>query len=59
MELERLLTGSFPNPGDDDRIRRIFRDDLGRDDLGVGAYLNGGKIHFAFPVTAIAATKIA
>lgn len=59
FDLERQLAASFPNPGDADRIRQLFHDDLGRDDLGVGAHLKGKEIHFAYPVTAIAATKVA
>lgn len=57
MELEQHLAASFPNPGDADRIRQLFRDDLGRDLLGVGAHLRGSEIHFAYPTTAIVATK--
>jgi hypothetical protein len=49
MELERLLAASFPEPGAADEIRRLFAADLGRDRLGVGAHLEGGEIHFAFP----------
>jgi len=58
-ELEELLSRSFPNSGDADRIRQLFRDDLERDCLGVGAHLKGKEIHFAYPITALAATKVA
>ncbi len=59
MELEEQLAASFPNPGDADRIRQLFRDDLGHDRLGVGARLEDRKIRFAYPTTAIVATKLA
>ena len=36
FDLEHQLAASFPNPGDADRIHQLFRDDLGRDNLGVG-----------------------
>jgi ubiquinone/menaquinone biosynthesis C-methylase UbiE len=49
MELEAQLRASFPAPGDDDQIRQIFREDIGRDNLGVGAHLRGAEIHFAYP----------
>jgi SAM-dependent methyltransferase len=49
MELEAQLGASFPEPGDADKIRRIFRQDIGRDDLGLGAHFRGDKIYFAYP----------
>jgi SAM-dependent methyltransferase len=53
MDLERLLAASFPNPGDADRIRRTFEDDLGADRLGLGAVRRDGAIHFAFPIAVL------
>jgi len=57
MALETLLAASFPNPGDADRIRQTFANDLGVDRLGVGAARRDGAIHFAFPVVVIAGLK--
>jgi ubiquinone/menaquinone biosynthesis C-methylase UbiE len=57
MALETLLAASFPGPGDADRIRQTFADDLGVDWLGVGAHRQEGAIHFAFPIVAIAGRK--
>jgi ubiquinone/menaquinone biosynthesis C-methylase UbiE len=57
MALETLLAASFPGPGDADRIRQIFADDVGVDQLGVGAHRQDGAIHFAFPIVAIAGRK--
>ncbi|HZS07500.1 MAG TPA: methyltransferase domain-containing protein [Blastocatellia bacterium] len=57
MELERHLAASFPNPGDDEKIRQLFREDIGVDRLGVGAHLRGDEIHYAYPVTVIVAEK--
>jgi ubiquinone/menaquinone biosynthesis C-methylase UbiE len=54
MALETLLAASFPNPGDADRIRQTFADDIGVDRLGVGANRRDGAIHFAFPIVLIA-----
>jgi ubiquinone/menaquinone biosynthesis C-methylase UbiE len=50
LELEALLAASFPNPGDADRIRQIFEEDLGSNHLGLGATRIDGAIHFAFPI---------
>jgi SAM-dependent methyltransferase len=57
MNLERLLAASFPEPGADEEIRRLFTADLGRDLLGVGAHLVGGEIHFAFPTAILVGCK--
>lgn len=57
MNLEQQLASMFPNPGDDDELRRLFREDVGVDRLGVGAHLRGEAVHFAYPVVAIAGEK--
>jgi SAM-dependent methyltransferase len=57
MALETLLAASFPNPGDADRIRQTFAEDLGVDRLGLGARPRDGAIHFAFPIVVIAGHK--
>ncbi len=58
MELEQQLAASFPNPGDDDKIRQIFRDDLGVNRLGVAAHLRDDEIHYAYPITVIIAQTV-
>ncbi len=58
MELEAQLKASFPGPGDADKIRQIFREDIGKDRLGVGAHLRGGEIHFAYPNLVLVGKKI-
>jgi ubiquinone/menaquinone biosynthesis C-methylase UbiE len=57
MALETLLAASFPNPGDADRVRRTFADDVGVDRLGVGAHRRDGAVHFAFPIVLLAGRK--
>lgn len=57
MEMEKQLAASFPNPGDEERIRQLFREDIGIDRLGVGVHMREGEIHYAYPVTVIAARK--
>jgi ubiquinone/menaquinone biosynthesis C-methylase UbiE len=58
MELESQLAASFPNPGDEERIQRLVRDDIGIDRLGIGAHVRGDEIHYAYPVTVIVAKKV-
>jgi len=53
VQLESLLASSFPNPGDADRVRAIFRADLGVNDLGVNATEGDGQIEFSFPIAII------
>lgn len=57
MELERQLAASFPNPGDDEKLRQLVREDIGVDRLGIGAHWRGDEIHYAYPVTVIVAEK--
>jgi len=57
MEMESQIAASFPNPGDDEKLRRLFREDIGVDRLGVGAHLRGDEIHYAYPVAVIVAEK--
>ena len=57
MELERQLAASFPRPGDDEKIRTIFRNDIGQDRLGMGAHWVGTEIHFAYPTLILVGRK--
>ena len=57
MELERQLKSSFPNPGDDEKIRNIFRDDIGVDSLGMNAHWTGSEIHFSYPISIFVGNK--
>lgn len=54
LELEKSLAASFPNPGDADVIRQLFRDDLGVDRMGLGATERDGLIYFAYPIVILA-----
>ena len=51
-DLEDLLAGSFPKPGDADRIRTLFETDIrnGTDSLGVAAQHVNGAIRLTYPV---------
>ena len=56
-EVEGLLSRSFPEPGDADRIRALFAESLADDALGVGARRIDGAIHFAYPVAILVARR--
>jgi ubiquinone/menaquinone biosynthesis C-methylase UbiE len=56
-ELEDLLSRSFPNEGDADRVRRIFADSLADDALDLNTRQENGKIYYSFPVAVLVATK--
>jgi ubiquinone/menaquinone biosynthesis C-methylase UbiE len=56
-ELEDLLSRSFPNEGDADRIRQLFVDSLKDDALDLATRQENGKIFYGFPVAVSVATK--
>jgi len=56
-ELEGLIQRSFPNPGDDETLRRIFRASLAGDTLGIGARRDGDTIRYGYPVALLVAEK--
>jgi SAM-dependent methyltransferase len=57
FELENLLKGSFPNPGDADRIRHLFAESLGEDGLGVNARCVDGRTFLSYPIFILGALK--
>ena len=38
-ELEKQIKSSFPNPGDDEKIRQLVKEDVGINNLGIDAHL--------------------
>ncbi|HTL47122.1 MAG TPA: class I SAM-dependent methyltransferase [Verrucomicrobiae bacterium] len=58
LELGAQLKASFPNPGDEPKIRAIFEADIGRDALGVGARKDGGGIYYEVPIAVFAGAKV-
>ena len=56
-ELENLLARSFPNPGDDERIRQVFRAAATDDRLGIPIRLEGAEVHYAYPVLILCADR--
>ncbi len=56
-EVRSLLARSFPNPGDGLKIIEMFRASAADDRLGIPVRLDGDKIHYAYPVTILAAQR--
>jgi SAM-dependent methyltransferase len=56
-DLESLLARSFPNPGDDEEIRRRFRRSVEDDSLGIAARREGGLIIYGYPVAILVADR--
>src|SRR5256884_2811991 len=57
-ELEGLLERSFPEPGDAEKIRRMFIVSLDDDGLGLGTRRRGNdNIVFAYPVAVLVAAR--
>jgi ubiquinone/menaquinone biosynthesis C-methylase UbiE len=56
-ELEDLLSRSFPNEGDADRLRTIFADSITDDTLDLNTRLADGKIYYSFPVAVLVAER--
>lgn len=56
-ELDDLLSRSFPNPGDEEKIRNIFRDSIADNTLDLNTRLEDGKIFYSFPVAVLVARR--
>jgi len=56
-ESEGLISRSFPNPGDDEKLRAIFRASLADDALGMGSRRDGDLIRVSYPVAVLVAQK--
>jgi ubiquinone/menaquinone biosynthesis C-methylase UbiE len=57
MGMEEQLAASSPNPGDDERFRQVFRDDLGMNRLGVCARREGEEIRYTYPIGIVVGEK--
>lgn len=55
--LEPLLKASFPNPGDEEQVRQIVTNDVGKNELGLGAQPKAGDIQFAYPIAVLAGSR--
>jgi len=58
MELESLLDSSFPNDGNVDKIREIFKNDIEINRLGMNTRYENDKIYLSYPITILMANKL-
>jgi ubiquinone/menaquinone biosynthesis C-methylase UbiE len=56
-EVENLLARSFPNPGDDKKIRDLFAASAEDDRLGIPVHRDRGRLFYAYPVAILAAER--
>ncbi len=56
-DLESLLARSFPNPGDDEKIRVAFRRSVDDDSLGIAARREGDLVIYGYPVAILVAER--
>jgi ubiquinone/menaquinone biosynthesis C-methylase UbiE len=56
-ELDDLLSRSFPNPGDETKIRKIFAESIATNALDLNTREANGKIFYSFPVAVMVAQK--
>lgn len=56
-EVKNLLARSFPNSGDEPKIVELFKRSAVDDRLGIPIRLEGDSIHYAYPVTILAARR--
>ena len=53
LTVDQVLSASFPNSGDDQRIREQFEEDAKTGCLGVGTFRKDGQLHFGYPISII------
>jgi ubiquinone/menaquinone biosynthesis C-methylase UbiE len=58
VELDLLLSGSFPALGDDAKVRQLVVQDVGHDRLGVAARWQGSEIVVSYPIAIVVAEKL-
>ena len=56
IELEQQMKASFPNEGDEQKIRQMLIDELSNDRMGINTHTKNGQIHYEVPITVIAGT---
>jgi ubiquinone/menaquinone biosynthesis C-methylase UbiE len=50
IELETQIRASFPNPGDEAKLRDMVTTDIGIDNLGINARREGEKVMYTVPI---------
>ena len=58
IELETLLKGSSPAPGDEEKVRQLIVQDIDRNELGVGIHRSGTEIVVSYPIAIVTAARV-
>jgi hypothetical protein len=56
-DLDGLLSRSFPNPGDDLKIRQLFEESLATDVLDMDLQRVGDQIYYGHPTAVLVSTR--
>lgn len=56
-DLDDLLSRSFPNPGDQPTIRKMFADSIPANTMDLNTRMQDAKIYYSFPVAVLVARK--
>jgi hypothetical protein len=56
-ELEDLMSRSFPNEGDADRVRKLYADSIDENALDLNTRQADGTIYYSLPVAVLVARK--
>ena len=57
FEVETLLQGSHPLPGDDAKVRRLFENSLEDDGMALQVRREAGRIQFSYPIAVLVARR--
>lgn len=55
-ELEEQIAASFPDPGDEDKIRKLIENDVS-DSMDLKSHRKGGRTYFSYPTSIIVGYK--
>lgn len=57
IELEQQMKASFPNLGDEEKVRALIKEDIGVNRLGINAYSKGTEVHYTVPIGVFAGRR--
>ncbi len=57
LDLEAQLQASFPQPGDEERIRQMVTEDIGINKLGIKARYQDGAVVYSVPISVFVGSK--
>lgn len=57
IELDAFVSASFPNPGDEDKLKDLIRASIADKSLDLGAHERDGKLFFHYPAVILSVTR--